>query len=312
MPSALFENLVLHGSKQVVPAFIYGTAWKKEDSANLVYLALCSGFKGFDTAAQPKHYREDLVGDGIRRAVKEGKISRENLFVQTKFTSIQGHDPRNMPYDPKSSITDQVHTSIKSSLHNLRPSEKESSADLTILDSLVFHSPLPTMAQTLEAWKTAETYYPHKIRNLGISNVTPKILEQLYHAVTIKPAVVQNRFHADTGFDAQIRAFCIDKSIIYQSFWTLTANPNIIRSKEVGALAVQAGISTSEAMYCLVLSLGNTTILDGTKTTEHMVGDLNAPRKVYDWASKSPELWNSCVQSFKALIDLRNANANHV
>ena len=81
MPTALFERLSLHGSKQVVPAFLYGTAWKKERTADLVYQALSSGFKGIDTAAQPKHYREDLVGEGIRRALDVGKVSRDDLFV---------------------------------------------------------------------------------------------------------------------------------------------------------------------------------------------------------------------------------------
>ena len=81
MPSALLEKLALHGSKQAVPAFLYGTAWKKEKTADLVYQALCSGFRGVDTAAQPKHYREDLVGKGIRRALTEGRVSREELFV---------------------------------------------------------------------------------------------------------------------------------------------------------------------------------------------------------------------------------------
>ena len=81
MPSALFEDLLLQGSKQVIPAFLYGTAWKKERTADLVYQALSSGFLGVDTAAQPKHYREDLVGEGIRRAISEGKVTREKLFV---------------------------------------------------------------------------------------------------------------------------------------------------------------------------------------------------------------------------------------
>lgn len=302
MSSALFENLVLHGSRQAIPAFLYGTAWKKERSADLVYQALCSGFRGVDTAAQPKHYREDLVGDGIRRALKEDKVSRDSLFIQTKFTSIQGHDPNNLPYDTRSSISEQVHTSITSSLRNLRPLAEESSAESTVLDCLVFHSPLPTMAQTLEAWKTAETYVPHKIKALGISNVTSIILERLYDTVTVKPSVVQNRFYPDTRFDLQARAFCVEKSIIYQSFWTLTANPKVLNSKEVEALADQAGISASEAMYCLVLGLGNTTILNGTNTLEHMVGDLEAPRKVYEWASKNPRSWDLCIRSFKSLI----------
>lgn len=81
MPSALFEKLILHGSKQAFPAFLYGTAWKKDKTAELVYQAICSGFRAVDTAAQPKHYREDLVGDGIRRALDEGKVSRDDLFV---------------------------------------------------------------------------------------------------------------------------------------------------------------------------------------------------------------------------------------
>ena len=97
MPSAIFENLVLHGSKQVIPAFLYGTAWKKGKTADLVYQALCSGFQGIDTAAQPKHYREDLVGDGLRRAINDGKVSRESLFVSeqtpiyidTAFSSLE-------------------------------------------------------------------------------------------------------------------------------------------------------------------------------------------------------------------------------
>lgn len=45
---------------------IYGTAWKKEKTAELVKQALKSGFRALDTAAQPKHYREDLVGHGCQ------------------------------------------------------------------------------------------------------------------------------------------------------------------------------------------------------------------------------------------------------
>jgi diketogulonate reductase-like aldo/keto reductase len=40
----------------------------------LVYKALEVGFRALDTSAQPKHCREDLVGKGIRRAIREGKV----------------------------------------------------------------------------------------------------------------------------------------------------------------------------------------------------------------------------------------------
>ena len=63
-------------------SFIYGMAWKKDRAENLVYLAFKNGFRAVDTAAQPKHYREDLVGKGIRRAIRDGIIRRDEIVVR--------------------------------------------------------------------------------------------------------------------------------------------------------------------------------------------------------------------------------------
>lgn len=40
-----------------MPRLIYGTAWKKEATTELVIKAVLNGFRGIDTACQPKHYR---------------------------------------------------------------------------------------------------------------------------------------------------------------------------------------------------------------------------------------------------------------
>ena len=64
-----------------IPSLIYGTAWKKDDTRALVRQALLAGFCGVDTAAQPKHYQEHLVGQGIRDAINEGTVKREDLYV---------------------------------------------------------------------------------------------------------------------------------------------------------------------------------------------------------------------------------------
>ena len=301
MPPTLLDNLLLHGKQ--VPAFLYGTAWKKDKTADLVYQAICSGFRGIDTAAQPKHYREDLVGEGIRRALSEDRISRDDLFIQTKFTSVNGQDPNKMPYNPAASVSEQVHTSIKSSLQNIRPSAEEYSSESTYLDCLVLHSPLPTMAQTLEAWRAAETYVPHKIRYLGISNVTLGILEQLYESAKIKPAMVQNRFYPSTKFDVSIRSFCAERSIIYQSFWTLSANPRIVHGPEVGHVADIVGLTPYEAMYCLVLGLENVVVLNGTTNAKHMVDDLSCIQRTRQWASENPKDWANFLDTFKVLLN---------
>ena len=46
-----------------LPRIIYGTAWKNDNTKNLVVKALHAGFRAIDTACQPKHYNELGVGE---------------------------------------------------------------------------------------------------------------------------------------------------------------------------------------------------------------------------------------------------------
>ena len=306
MASALFDRLALNvpylSSKIFLPAFVYGTAWKKEATSDLVYQALCNGFTAIDTANQPKHYKEELVGAGVRRAIHEGKIKRSDLYLQTKYTSIGGQDPNDIPYDPKQSITEQVKASVESSLQHLRPTEEQGLSEHSYLDAVVLHSPLSTLDDTLEAWQTLEGYVPKQIRALGISNCPLFTLMDLYERASIKPVVVQNRFYPSTKFDIALRKFCAEKSIVYQSFWTLTANPNLVWSDEVGFLANQAKISQQAALYGLVLALGNTVILNGTKSLPHLKADFEALTKLRRFAQSNNSEWEDSVKRFQKLI----------
>ena len=103
-----------------LPAILYGTAWKKDRTENLVYLALKNGFRGIDTACQPKHYNEPGVGMGLQKAYDEGIITRKEIFLQTKFTSLDGQDPSKIPYDEAAPLEDQVRQSFQKSCENLR------------------------------------------------------------------------------------------------------------------------------------------------------------------------------------------------
>ncbi|KAL4956530.1 NADP-dependent oxidoreductase domain-containing protein [Aspergillus filifer] len=288
-------------SPTFIPCFVYGTAWKRDRTAGLVHQAITNGFRAVDTAAQPKHYREDLVGEGIRKAIGDGTVHREDLYIQTKFTSVHGQNPDDMPYDSNASVTDQIHASVQSSLHNLRPTAAPESAEDTYIDSLVLHSPLPTMAQTMEAWSALETYVPHRIRNLGISNTTLPVLREIVSLAKVKPAVVQNRFYGGTQFDVPLRAYCREHQIVYQSFWTLTANPELVQSKPVQSLAKSAGVSTAAALYGLVLGLGQTTILNGTTKLEHMKADLTALRTLRLFSSDNIEHWQNILEDFEQM-----------
>ncbi|KAB8627238.1 hypothetical protein FH972_026071 [Carpinus fangiana] len=295
--SALFEALTLGASSSSVPtkmpAFLYGCAWKKEYTDRLVYEAISAGFKGIDVAAQPRHYREDLAGAGLQLT------SSVSSFVQTKFSPVGAHDPKNIPYDPTQPISVQVNTSIASSLHNLRQSEDPAETSSTYIDSILLHSPLRTIEETLEAWRACEAYVPKKIKYLGISNVTLPQLQALYDSALVKPSFVQNRFHRETLYEVKLRQWCAQRGIVYQSFWTLTANPRLLDSKPVLNLAAEASVEESVALYCLVLGLGNTIIMNGTQN--HMEQDLEGLELVRQWAVDNPSLWENLLKQFKDL-----------
>jgi len=73
----------------MIPSWLYGTAWKEDATESLVYGALITGFRGIDTANQRKHYFEEGCGRGLQRALTEGRVRRDELFV-----AVEVHVPR--------------------------------------------------------------------------------------------------------------------------------------------------------------------------------------------------------------------------
>ena len=76
----------------LIPDFLYGTAWKEDRTPALVELALRAGFRAIDTANQRRHYFEEGVGQGLAAAYRAGLVTRNDLFLQTKFTYQRGQD----------------------------------------------------------------------------------------------------------------------------------------------------------------------------------------------------------------------------
>ncbi|HTW37924.1 MAG TPA: aldo/keto reductase [Steroidobacteraceae bacterium] len=248
-----------------MPRLLYGTAWKKGETERLVALALREGFRGIDTACQPRHYHEPGVGAGIAAALT-GDLARADLYIQTKFTPVSGQDPTRVPYDPSAPLAEQVAQSCAVSLRNLQTD---------YLDSLVLHSPLATIRETLEAWRAMESLVDGGgVRQLGISNCDRlDRLEALQGAARIRPAVLQNRFYADTGYDRELRAFCARERIIYQSFWTLTANPQILAHPVSTSIARSRGRTPAQILFRYLIECG-VVPLTGTRSPAHMREDL--------------------------------------
>jgi diketogulonate reductase-like aldo/keto reductase len=249
-----------------IPRIIYGTAWKKADTQRLVQLAIQQGFRGIDTACQPKHYDEAGAGAGVAACLHLG-LTRRDLYLQTKFTHPSGQIPRRIPYDPTASLSEQVAQSFAASIRNLKTD---------YLDCLILHSPLPTAERTLTVWRALESLVDAGgVRQLGVSNCyTLAAIEHLWQHSRIKPAVVQNRFHAETGYDREIRAFCRQQRIVYQSFWTLTANPHVLAHAAITALASIYKRTPPQILFRYLTQTG-VVPLTGTRSEMHMGEDLS-------------------------------------
>lgn len=269
--------MILPASKVLslnLPYLIYGTAWKKEHTADLVTQAVHAGFRFIDTACQPKHYNEPQVGQGWTRAAQALGLPRDALYLQTKYTSVPGQDPHRIPYDASRPKAEQVATSLRVSLENLQTD---------YLDAWLMHGLERDVETTMEVYRAMELAVEEgRVRRLGLSNCYDlSTLRAVYEQARIKPVILQNRFYGRSNWDQDLRAFCKEHGIKYQSFWTLTANREALATKEAREWAGRAGLPSSQTLlYAYLMSLGYGTPLDGTTSQEHMEQDMAVMQRV--------------------------------
>jgi diketogulonate reductase-like aldo/keto reductase len=262
-----------------VPRVLYGTAWKEDETQRLTELALQQGFRGIDTANQRRHYHEAAVGRALATSIERGLITRNDLFLQTKFTFREGQDDR-LPYDRDVPIGIQVEQSFASSLEHL---------GTEVIDSYLLHGPTQRLGLApadWEAWLAMESIHDSgRVRLLGISNVSLEQLQRLCQRARIRPRFVQNRCYAARGWDRRIREFCAANELIYQGFSLLTANREVMARPELARIAKRHGRTGSQIVFRFALDVGMVP-LTGTTDLAHMGADL----EVFDFALEPEEV----------------------
>ena len=141
----------------------------------------------------------------------------------------------------------------------------------------------------MKVWEAMETIQKTGgALQLGISNCyNIEVMRQLYADANVKPAVVQDRFYQETGYDADLRHWCSDHEVIYQSFWTLTANPHILSSNTVRTIARKYK-KTEAQIFFRYLSRSGIVPLTGTTSEQHMREDIG----IFDFELSSEDLYN--------------------
>lgn len=272
----------------MTPRFLYGTAWKEERTEQLTRQAIDCGFLAIDTANQRKHYFEAAVGDAIAGAIRDGVVTRDALFLQSKFTYLRGQDHR-LPYERDAPLGQQVAQSFASTLEHLRTD---------YLDSLLLHGPAAGDRWTRPDWEVWDAMSALKadarVRQLGVSNVAETHLIDLLSGLSsgragggrgALPDYVQNRCYARTGWDREVRAVCREQGIVYQGFSLLTANRHEQSLPPITNAARRTGKTTAQIVFRFALDVGMLPIT-GSSDALHLKQDLAA----FDFALTAAEL----------------------
>jgi diketogulonate reductase-like aldo/keto reductase len=176
-----------------IPWFGLGTFRAEgQETVQAVKEAIKLGYIHLDTALIYGNEKE--VGQGIR----ESGIAREDLFVTTKlWTGDQGYAT--------------TLKAIETSLQNL---------GLEYVDLYLVHWPVESKLHS--TWKAMEEIANKGLsRAVGVSNFTPRLMEELKKESNLIPAVNQVEFHPFLN-QIELQAYCRREGIQLEAYSPLT------------------------------------------------------------------------------------------
>ncbi|KAK7205342.1 NADPH-dependent D-xylose reductase II,III [Myxozyma melibiosi] len=191
-------SVTLSGSGQQMPLVGFGI-WKvpQETCADTVYNAIKSGYRLFDGAQDYGNEKE--AGEGVRRAIADGLVKREELFITSKLWNTY-HSKEHVLTMTKKSLADWgldyfdlwlIHFPI--SQKYVDPAERYPPNLLYDVDkgTMEFED-VPLSETWAEFEKAVELGYA---KNIGISNCAGALLIDLLRYAKIRPSVLQIEHH---------------------------------------------------------------------------------------------------------------------
>lgn len=257
---------------QKMPALGIGTySLTGQICIDSVYTALSLGYRKIDSAYM--YHNEVEVGKAVRKAVADGIVKREEVFVATKLYPNQFADP-------------EYH--IEEALKKL---------DIGYIDLMLLHHP---GKDDIKAYKAMEKYVKAgKIRALGLSNYYIKELPPFLEQVDIKPVLVQNEVHPYYQ-DREVVRFIQKENIAVEGWYPLGGRGfqnELLQDKTLAQIAKAHGKSVAQVILRWDLQNG-VVVVPGSSNPLHIKENIS----IFDF-----ELSNEEMQK----IDALNRNEKH-
>ncbi|TKI44239.1 MULTISPECIES: aldo/keto reductase [Lysinibacillus] len=254
------ENVTLNNGLEM-PLVGYGVfrVPDGDDLAEAVKTAIAKGYRSIDTAQVYRN--EESVGRGIRAAIDEGLVAREELFVTSKVWND------GLSYE-------ETLAAYASSLEKL---------GLDYLDLYLIHWPgLDT--NYIEAYKALEKIYQDGcVRSIGVSNFHVHHLEHLLKETTVIPVINQIEFHPHLTQE-EVRNYCKEHRIQVEA-WSPLMNGSLLEEALIQQLASKYNKTPAQIVLRYDVQHGVVTI-PKTMTPSRMTENLD----VFDFALADEEM----------------------
>ncbi|MFF2797854.1 aldo/keto reductase [Lysinibacillus xylanilyticus] len=230
-----------------------------DDLAEAVKTAIAKGYRSIDTAQVYRN--EESVGRGIRAAIEEGLVTREELFVTSKVWND------GLSYEETLAAYD-------SSLEKL---------GLDYLDLYLVHWP-GIDTNYINVYKALEKIYQDgRVRSIGVSNFHVHHLENILKETSVVPVINQIEFHPHLTQE-EVRAYCKEKGIQVEA-WSPLMNGSLLEESLIQQLASKYGKTPAQIVLRYDVQHGVVTI-PKTMTPARMTENLT----VFDFALTEEEM----------------------
>ncbi|XP_012256104.2 aldo-keto reductase family 1 member B1-like [Athalia rosae] len=258
VPSLILSN----GEK--MPVIGLGT-WQGIDDPSVVSQAvkdaIDAGYRHFDCAM--RYGNEDVIGRAIHEKIREGVVTRKDLYIVTKL------------WNDKHKEEDVVPT-CRESLKNFGfdyvdlylihwPFAYKDSGDL-FPASVESHVDIPLE----ETWRGMEECYRlGYAKSIGVSNFNASQIDRILNVAKIKPVVNQVECHPNLN-QKKLRAFCASRGIAITSYsplgaplrpWAKPSDPVVVIDRpEVVAIGKKYGKTPAQILLRYLIDIGTVPI----------------------------------------------------
>lgn len=208
-----------------------------EQASDAVYTAISYGYRHIDTAQL--YFNEAEVGQSIGKAIADGLVSREQLYVTTKLNN-NNHAPAD------------VERSFDESLAKLGSD---------YVDLFLVHWPMPNRADLdmVATWKAMTKLLDDgRLRSIGVSNFLPEHIERISQATGVMP--VNNQIELHPQFMNRPSADYCRQHGIAVTAWSPLARGRVFDTPQVTTVAQQLGVTPAQAVLRWHIQLGNVVI----------------------------------------------------